>query len=271
MKKYQAQFNISMILNVLLFVGVMYIITTKDITVHIGIGEITVTDDVIDLTDGVENAVTKPKATNKKKNLTANYVDKTKSKPKSKRYNMSTVLNSEKKLLSLGWTPAQIAKGKLAVAKYINRFDDVAKAEQSKFGIPASIKMAQGLLESDAGESKLALNENAHFGIKCGGGDGCMHEIPCENYHDDDPDDMFRGYDTAWTSWRAHSKFIVAKSTRKFASYGWMVDKYPYHSNNAYKKWARGLKECGYATSKNYSEKLIKIIEVLELDAYDKA
>jgi flagellum-specific peptidoglycan hydrolase FlgJ len=142
--------------------------------------------------------------------------------------------------------------------EYVKRFAQVARIEMQKYGIPASITLAQGLLESDAGGSKLARKHNNHFGIKCH-----SKKCPkghCVNYHDDSPKDFFRQYGTAWESFRAHSEFLSR-------------DRYkPLHKLKAtdYKGWARGLERAGYATGSEYAEKLIRLIEDLKLHQYDR-
>lgn len=144
----------------------------------------------------------------------------------------------------------------IAKKKYIKRFHKVARQEMKKFGIPASVKMAQALLESGAGGSKLAAQNNNHFGIKCFS-NKCT-KGHCSNFHDDHHKDFFRIYNTSWDSWRAHSRFLSS-------------DRYNHlkkHKND-YKKWAFGLKEAGYATDKNYPNKLIKIIEDYNLYSLD--
>lgn len=142
--------------------------------------------------------------------------------------------------------------------EYVKRFAQVAMAEMQKYGIPASITLAQGLLESDAGASKLARKHNNHFGIKCHS-KNCP-KGHCVNYHDDSPKDFFRQYGTAWESFRAHSEFLSR-------------DRYqPLHKlkSTDYKGWARGLERAGYATGSEYAEKLIRLIEDLKLHQYDR-
>lgn len=137
--------------------------------------------------------------------------------------------------------------------EYVKRFEKVALTEEEKFGIPASITLAQGLLESDAGDSRLAIESLNHFGIKCRSKcKGCT----CRNYKDDSEYDMFRVFDSAWESYREHSLLLTG-------------DRYKHLLNlekTNYKAWAHGLKKAGYATDKRYAEKLIIIIEYLKLD-----
>ncbi len=139
---------------------------------------------------------------------------------------------------------------------YIERFDVVAKIEMSKFGIPASIKMAQALLESNVGKSTLCLKNNNHFGLKCFS--KICSKNHCSNMSDDHHKDFFRNYQSSWESWRDHSKFLNNERYQHLQNFG-----------NDYKKWAEGLQKAGYATDKNYSRKLIKLIEKYRLYELD--
>lgn len=139
---------------------------------------------------------------------------------------------------------------------YIRRFQLVAIYEMKKYGIPASIKMAQGLLESTAGESDLATASRNHFGMKCFQR-GCAPGH-CLNYADDTARDRFRVYATAWESWRAHSELLSNERYTPLHEYG--LD---------YKSWAYGLKRLGYATAPNYAIKLIRLIQRYRLDELD--
>ena len=140
--------------------------------------------------------------------------------------------------------------------KYIDRFKGVAKAEHNKFGIPSSITIAQGILESRSGQSKLTKKTNNHFGIKCFS--GCNNK---NSYRmaDDKPNDRFKIYDTSWSSFRDHSNLLMTKRYERCRQCG-----------NNYKCWAKNLKRCGYATSKKYTDELIKIIEIYQLYKFDK-
>jgi len=139
---------------------------------------------------------------------------------------------------------------------YIQQFRQTAEEEAELYGIPVAITLAQGLLESNVGDSKLAKNDNNHFGIKCKSKCvGCR----CANYTDDSKYDMFRVFDTPWYSFREHSKLLNGsryKHLKKLA-------------RSDYKNWAHGLQAAGYATDKHYAEKLIKIIEALRLQRFD--
>jgi flagellum-specific peptidoglycan hydrolase FlgJ len=142
------------------------------------------------------------------------------------------------------------------VKSYIRRFKDVAQTEGKKYGIPASIKMAQALLESNAGRSGLSTKNNNHFGIKCFS-KNCK-KGHCANFNDDHHKDFFRKYKSPWESWRAHSKFIANGRYKSLKKHG-----------NDYEAWAYGLKKLGYATDPNYPQKLIQKIQQYRLDLLD--
>ena len=140
---------------------------------------------------------------------------------------------------------------------YIEEYRDLAIYEMQKHNIPASITLAQGLLESGAGQSELCTKGNNHFGIKCHGWTGRTV------YHDDDySQECFRAYNSALESYEDHSKFLVnsQRYSRLFKL-----------KRTDYKGWAQGLKDCGYATSPTYATKLIQIIELYKLNQYDNA
>lgn len=169
-------------------------------------------------------------------------------------YNLTFVLSpdyGERK----GLDPS-IAEHHVGVCKaYVERFAKIALLEQEKYGIPASITLAQGLLESNAGDSRLAKESLNHFGIKCRSKcRGCT----CRNYTDDSVYDMFRVFDSAWESYREHSILLTGKRYKHLLD----LDK------TDYVNWAHGLKKAGYATDKRYAYKLIKIIEFLELNRF---
>lgn len=150
---------------------------------------------------------------------------------------------------------------------YIERFREIAIQEMERAGIPASIKLAQGLLESSAGNSQLARNANNHFGIKCG-----SNWNGKEVYREDDDYDnegrliksCFRSYRNANASYVAHSEFL--RDPKKAFRYGFLFRLNP----RDYKRWAEGLRRAGYATDPTYPEKLIGIIERYNLDQYDR-
>ena len=141
--------------------------------------------------------------------------------------------------------------------QYIDKYKDLAISQMKKYGIPASITLAQGLLESDVGRSMLAVEGNNHFGIKCH-----TDWTGKKMYHDDDRrDDCFRVYRNVEGSFEDHSLFLTTHSR-----YAFLFDL----KTTDYVGWARGLKKAGYATNPAYAEKLIEIIERYNLDMYDK-
>ncbi|MBD5306152.1 MAG: LysM peptidoglycan-binding domain-containing protein [Bacteroides sp.] len=140
---------------------------------------------------------------------------------------------------------------------YIDTYHPLAVAEMENYGIPASITLAQGLLESAAGNSTLAREGNNHFGIKCHSG----WEGATMLRSDDAPDECFRVYDNPADSFRDHSLFL---SRKRYSS---LFDLEP----TDYASWAKGLKQCGYATDPHYADRLIAIIERYNLSSYDGA
>lgn len=140
---------------------------------------------------------------------------------------------------------------------YIDAYKDIAIQEMLRYGIPASITLAQGLLESGAGLSELSQKGNNHFGIKCHGWNGRT------TYHDDDESqECFRAYDSPLQSYEDHSKFL--SSSQRYRSLFSL-------KRSDYKGWAHGLKAAGYATNPIYAQKLIDIIETYQLYQYDTA
>lgn len=141
--------------------------------------------------------------------------------------------------------------------EYIDRYCSLAMEHQEEYGIPASITLAQGLLESAAGRSTLASEGNNHFGIKCHKewkGKTMLRD-------DDARDECFRAYATPEESFRDHSLFL--RRTRYSRLFNLDV--------TDYQNWAKGLRECGYATDPNYAARLITIIERYSLYSYDTA
>jgi len=138
---------------------------------------------------------------------------------------------------------------------YFDTYKDVAIDQMHQYKIPASITLAQGVLESGAGRSELALKANNHFGIKCNGWTGR------KAYHDDDErGECFRAYNSVFESYKDHSEFLTTSQRYSRLFRLKLTD---------YKGWAKGLKSCGYATSPVYASKLIDIIEVYKLYQYD--
>ena len=140
--------------------------------------------------------------------------------------------------------------------EYIATFKDVAMNNMRDFGIPASIILAQGILESASGKGELTRKTNNHFGIKCHKGwEGDR------DYHDDDEKgECFRKYNHPMYSFKDHAMFLTTRSR-----YDFLFDL----RQNDYKGWARGLKKAGYATDRKYPYKLISIIERYKLYKYD--
>ena len=141
--------------------------------------------------------------------------------------------------------------------KYIQDYQKLAINQMEKYGIPASIILAQGILESGSGTSRLAVKANNHFGIKC-------HSTwsGARIYHDDDArGECFRKYRTPDKSYQDHSEFL--RGARRYA---FLFDLDP----TDYKGWAHGLRKAGYATDPQYPQKLIKIIEENKLFLLDR-
>lgn len=138
---------------------------------------------------------------------------------------------------------------------YIEKYSEIAITEQHKYGIPASITIAQGLLESGAGKGELAVQSNNHFGIKC------HNEWNGQKfyYDDDEKNECFRKYNKVAESYEDHSKFLQRPR------YESLFQLKP----TDYKGWANGLKKAGYATDPNYATKLIKLIEDYNLQKLD--
>ncbi len=143
-----------------------------------------------------------------------------------------------------------------AVVNYIDAYKEIAIHEMIEYRIPASIILAQGILESGAGLSQLTKESNNHFGIKCH-----LDWSGDKVYFDDDAkDDCFRKYNSGEDSYRDHSEFLSSKQRYSFLFEYELTD---------YKRWAKGLKEAGYATNPKYADLLISIIEEYELHEYD--
>lgn len=154
---------------------------------------------------------------------------------------------------------ASISPGTVSMDRqqYIRNYGDLAVSEMKRTGVPASITLAQGLLESDNGNSTLAVKANNHFGIKCHN-DWTGQRI----YHDDDRrKECFRKYNSVLDSYRDHSDFL--RGSQRYASLFEL-------KQTDYKGWSRGLKKAGYATNREYAELLIRIIEENNLQDYDR-
>lgn len=159
-------------------------------------------------------------------------------------------------ILILGSLTLQAQKRNKQYENYIRQYRDLAVEEMKRYRIPASITLAQGLLESGAGQSTLARKSNNHFGIKCGSDwDG-----PTVSHDDDARGECFRAYKHPKQSYEDHSKFLANRSRYASLFKLKMTD---------YKGWAKGLKKAGYATNPRYADQLIDIIELYELHKYD--
>lgn len=155
-----------------------------------------------------------------------------------------------------GFTPAIAQQRSQHFLDYIEQFHQIAIRQQQKHGIPASIILAQGLLESGGGKGRLAVLANNHFGIKCHGwtGDRILHD-------DDEQNECFRKYRHAIESFEDHSNFL--RTRPRYASLFQL-------SPTDYVNWAHGLRAAGYATDPAYATKLISLIERYELFRFDR-
>ena len=160
-------------------------------------------------------------------------------------------------LLALLLAGASFANdARITKSEYVDQWKATAIQQMIDNNIPASITLAQGILESGSGNSALAISGNNHFGIKCHGWTGK------KMYLDDDTDnECFRVYKTADQSYKDHSEFLMGYSRYAFLFTYDVTD---------YKAWAKGLKKAGYATNPKYPDLLIGIIEDLNLDQYDR-
>lgn len=143
------------------------------------------------------------------------------------------------------------------IEEYIDAYKEIAMVEMQRYNIPASITLAQAILESGSGKGRLAVSANNHFGIKCHAdwkGDTIIHD-------DDEKNECFRKYINPNLSFEDHSLFLVNRGR-----YAFLFDLKP----SDYKGWAKGLKKAGYATDPGYPSKLIGIIERYNLFEYDK-
>ena len=141
--------------------------------------------------------------------------------------------------------------------EYISRYMPIAIAHMERYGIPASITMAQGILESDCGNSLLSMKSNNHFGIKCK-----RNWTGDKVYHDDDAKgECFRSYPSVEASYRDHAEFLDSQPR---------YDSLFAYSSDDYKSWARGLKAAGYATAPDYAQRLTRIIEENQLYLLDR-
>ena len=161
-------------------------------------------------------------------------------------------------LLVSGFTSfAQNTQRKKETLDYIDKYKNIAMTEMVKYKVPASITLAQGILESGNGQSKLARQGNNHFGIKC----HSDWKGKTMRQDDDAPNECFRVYKNPEDSYRDHSEFL-----RKGSRYAFLFDL----NITDYKAWAKGLKKAGYATLPTYANVLINLIETYELQKYDE-
>jgi LysM repeat protein len=148
------------------------------------------------------------------------------------------------------------AQQQMSLEQYIETYKDIAMEEMRQYGIPASIKLAQAILESGFGNSDLAVIGNNHFGIKCHGWEGRTF------YKDDDArNECFRAYDDPFQSFRDHSEFLTTRE-RYYSLFDLEI--------TDYRGWARGLRQAGYATNTRYPDLLIGVIERNSLYEYDR-
>lgn len=141
--------------------------------------------------------------------------------------------------------------------KYINDYKEIAMVEMQRYKIPASITLAQAILESGSGQGRLARHGNNHFGIKC----HSSWEGKTMTHDDDEKGECFRRYKYAFESFEDHSTFLVNRSR-----YAFLFELAP----DDYEGWAHGLKKAGYATDPSYAKKLIQLIKKHNLHEYDK-
>ncbi|PCJ01434.1 MAG: hypothetical protein COB15_00490 [Flavobacteriales bacterium] len=159
-------------------------------------------------------------------------------------------------IFSWGYSQAQPAERRITREEYIETYKNDAIKEMMKSGVPASITLAQGILESGDGNSPLAVYAKNHFGVKCHSG----WKGKSMRLDDDEKDECFRKYETVYESFSDHSDFLVTRSR-----YGFLFEL----KITDYKGWAKGLKKAGYATNPKYADLLIMLIEKNNLDQYD--
>lgn len=178
-------------------------------------------------------------------------------KPKTETASKKHVPREEKGLYDLPEDTGKFVTFEIASPEeYIKTFAEISQMEMQAYGIPASITLAQGLLESGLGKGALALKTNNHFGIKCHTG----WEGDYDFHDDDEKGECFRKYNHPMYSFRDHSLFLTTRS--RYASLFQLAP-------NDYKGWAHGLQKAGYATDKRYPQKLIQLIERYGLHKYD--
>ena len=170
----------------------------------------------------------------------------------------ATAKTEHKKTPPKETNPNKDTKGlDFATLQYIAKYEKIAKTEMKEYGVPASITLAQGILESQSGKSRLATEGNNHFGIKCHNnwtGEKILHD-------DNKAQECFRKYNNPEESFKDHSQFLAKRKRYAFLFRLPITD---------YEAWARGLKKAGYATDPTYPDKLIYIIEKYHLNKMDR-
>ena len=180
---------------------------------------------------------------------------KTKTASKKNKYPIEKVSESQQNSKPEEETNSADLSNLSPVELYIYTYADIAQEEMERYGIPASITLAQGILESGSGNGNLTKRSNNHFGIKCNGWQGQ------KVYHDDDAaQECFRKYTDPKHSFRDHSLFLFERNRYVFL--------FNYNTDD-YTSWAKGLKKAGYATDPKYPEKLISLIERYRLFEFD--
>lgn len=167
--------------------------------------------------------------------------------------NQNTNQNSQSEILE---ATTRVKVTTAMVLDYISKYKDVAKSNMKQYGIPSSIILGQGILESGAGTGPLSSLANNHFGIKCHKG----WTGPSVKYDDDEAQECFRKYELPNESYKDHALFLTSRA--------WYLPLFDLEKDD-YKQWAIGLKKAGYATDPKYPEKLIGIIERYQLNKYD--
>ncbi len=167
--------------------------------------------------------------------------------------NQNTNQNSQAEILE---ATTRVKVTTAMVLDYISKYKDVAKSNMKQYGIPSSIILGQGILESGAGTGPLSSLANNHFGIKCHKG----WTGPSVKYDDDEAQECFRKYELPNESYKDHALFLTSRA--------WYLPLFDLEKDD-YKQWAIGLKKAGYATDPKYPEKLIGIIERYQLNKYD--
>ncbi|UGS23101.1 glucosaminidase domain-containing protein [Flavobacterium channae] len=206
-------------------------------------------------TKPVVRTTSKPKVVSKKQPVTQTKTNPTTTKPNTNTNTSTPTTTKTNSEVNLEAT-SNVKTYAEEIQSYVSNFKDIAMNNMRVHGIPASITLAQGILESGAGKGKLAMSANNHFGIKCHTGwtgESVKHD-------DDAAQECFRKYEHPSESYRDHSLFLTSRP--RYSSL-FKLDKGDYES------WAKGLKAAGYATDVKYPDKLIGLIERFELFKYD--